>query len=1390
MNTKPDTIEDNMKTQKGFKTVRGRLTFWLLTVAIIPLAIFSAIMSWQRAGAIKEREFSKLVAIRDLKVDEVNRWIDERLGDIRTISEDPEIRMLEKVLKETHRDSALEKIVKNARNLLKRYVQNYADYAEIFILDPRSGHIEISTNLESQGEDKSDYPLFKVPIKTGNVFIQNIYYSKMLKGPTMAFSIPIRGLSDTHELTGILVTRINLKRSLYALLLNRTGMGETGETLIVNEDVTAVNELRWYDDAPLALKIPAEPAILSAEGKTGIIEARDYRGVPVLAAYTYIPRTKWGFVAKQDLSEVYAPIRIMFRDMAILFALAGAVVYGLAVLLARNMARPMRQMADVSRKIEAGDLSARNRVTGRDEVAFLARAINRMTESLESQSELRQINDEITQTLVDARDLPEFRTGILKKLVAVTQSQMGAYFVLNRESRIFEPFMSLGLNHEALKPFDVTTLEGQLGTVVETQKITRITDIPKDSVFLFRTFTGTIAPREIISIPIVIDGVVSGIVALASIKPYPQEILEIMEQPWAGSFATALSNMQANAETARLANKLTEANQNLQAQAEELQSQSEELRQTSEELQEQNIELEAQGRQVEEANRLKSEFLSNMSHELRTPLNSVMALSRVLMMQTREKLSEEEWHYLEIIERNGKNLLSLINDILDLSKIEAGKMDVTPRDFSVTAAIETLMERLEPVAGEKGIGIHQEVPKDLPHIESDEIRVHQILQNVMGNAVKFTEQGQVKISARFDAASVHIEIADTGIGISKDELPHIFDEFRQVDGTTARTYEGTGLGLAIAYKGARMLGGDLTVKSTPGEGSTFTLTLPIRWQGLRLTEVQPVMKPDTAAETSQRTILVVDDEPRALTLISNYLSEEGYRVLTATSGKEAVRIARKHHPFAITLDIIMPEMDGWEVLQELKKHSETKGIPVIIISVSDDRETGVALGAVGFINKPVEREHLISEIHRIDGIAPRTILLAEDNPMERREMAQMISEAGMQTVIAENGRACMERLRESRPDVLVLDLIMPEMDGFQVLEQIQDDPLTRPLPVIVVTAKDLTEKERKRLSGNVSTVLAKSDTTSNALLRELRKLLTRIERKARRKNSRFPGRILLVEDNEAAVIQVKAVLEGAGHTVDVVRDGQAALDYLLRFIPDGIILDLMMPGVDGFEVLEKIRDRDATAHIPVLILTAKDLTPKDLSRLNSNNIQQLIHKGDVDRQRLLSKITKMLAHWVEDRETKKKVEQETARTEQGMPKVTPETENKQMSSAILIVEDNPDNLTTVSAILRQTYSLLTAADGEAGLRMALQERPSLILLDMSLPKMDGFEVLRALKQNTEMMHIPVIAMTAHAMKGDRERMMDAGCDDYISKPLDPNEVLNKISQWLKGEKHAEDSGHR
>jgi signal transduction histidine kinase/CheY-like chemotaxis protein/HAMP domain-containing protein len=1131
-----------------FKKIKTRLTFWFLIVALLPLIAVSIIISQQRTRVIKENAFHKLTAVRDLKAGVINNWINERISDIKVISGDLEVRAVGKVFDKQEYTETDIYILRNATKLLNRYVDMYEAYEEIFIINPFSEKTEVSTNRVLIGLNKSQDQNFTEPMRTGNAYIKDIYYSKTAHRPSMTFSIPIYAKGESKRIAGILVARIDLEQSLYKLLLDRTGMGNTGETLLVNKDGLALNELRWHRNAPLKLKIMAKPALMASHGRSGITEAGDYRGEDILAAYTYIPRTRWGFVAKQDLKEVYRPVQKMIVNMVIIFLVSATVVYLFAFFTARNIVRPVHEMTKVSRRIQKGDLSARNHIMSEDELGFLAQSFNNMADSIGSQLLVQENIADLNKTMAAFRGMQDFAGELLKKLIETTGSNLGAFHLLTEDGTRFENFTSVGISPELLEPFDATSYEGELGKAVAVKEISHIMEIPEDTVFKFKTFTGTLSPKEIITIPIIINEKVVAVISLASLNPYSKENLEILNQTRAG-MNTAFSNLVANEQTMRLAEELGQKNQELKAQAEELQSQTEELQsqaeelqQTSEEIQEQNVELEVQSRQVEEANRLKSEFLSNMSHELRTPLNSVMALSKVLMIQVKDRLSEEELNYLEIIQRNGQNLLSLINDILDLSKIEAGRMDIKPKLFSIRSTIETIMERLEPVGEEKGIDLNQEIQDNLPQIESDEQKVHKILQNLLGNAIKFTEKGHVTVSAHSDADKFYIEVADTGIGMSDEDLSYIFEEFRQIDGTSARHYEGTGLGLAIAYKTAKILGGDLSVKSVPGKGSIFILTLPLKWPG----PAEPLSLITPAEITpTQKTILTANDEP---------------------------------------------EIENQHKYQEIKK-----------------------------------------------------------------------PEAGT--------------------------------------------------------------------------------------------------------------KILLVEDNEAAVIQVRKVLESEGYEVDVVRGGQEALDYVKQTIPEGIILDLMMPEVDGFEVLEKIRGTRTTAQIPVLILTAKDLTPEDLNKLSHNNIQQLIQKGDVDRRNLLFKTRLMLG-------AKPGVKPATRNPKPATRNPQPATRNPQPAT-ILVIEDNPDNMITIKAVLQNKYSILEATDGEEGLKKTLAKSPDLVLLDISLPEMDGFTVVRKVKENKETRHIPVIALTARVMKGDREKILEAGCDDYIAKPIDPEEVLKKIEKWLE-----------
>ena len=1109
----------------------------------------------------------------------------------------------------------------------------------------------------------------------------------------------------------------------------------------------------------------------------------------------------------------------LIRQLGMVFGAILLLTLGAGYLLLKGIREPLRELTSAADRFGLGELDVRSRYASANEFGKLSSTFNALVETVQMEWQSKESAARIAEAMLQKEDLRAFSRELLKALLEHTGSQVGALYLLNEEKTAFDHFDSIGLAAAGRASFSAAGLEGEFGAALATGRIQRLTDIPTGSCFTFATVGGDFQPHEIITIPIPGTGGIAAVISLAGVRSYPAPAVRLVNDAWSVMIAR-LNGVLASGKIRDFAEQMERQNQELQAQQEELrqqnmemdrqrlateeanrvlksknekiQAQSEEmaaqsfaLRKQSEELQGQNVELEQQRLSLEEASRLKSQFLSNMSHELRTPLNSVMALSRVLMMQAGAKLSAEEVNYLEIIERNGKNLLTLINDILDLSKIEAGRMDVNPKPFSLCQTLENIVESILPLAGEKGIGIYPEIPPDLPPLESDEIRVSQILQNLVANAVKFTDAGSVTVSVLSDHEKLSVRIGDTGIGIAENDLPYIFDEFRQVDGTSARRHEGSGLGLAIARRAARMLGGEIAVQSVPGKGSTFTLTLPIHWQGTAVVREPIVVRQPSGMKLKRKTILVVDDEPEMAAMISRYLLQEGYNTLTATSGSEALELAARERPFAITLDIIMPDMDGWEVLQGLKKHPETKDIPVIVVSISEDRETGFALGAVGYVTKPVVKKLLISEIEKIGKPGTRSIMITDDSELDRQQIRTIIEEERLKPIMAEDGAICLELIKKQIPDVLILDLMMPGLDGFAVLDRIRSNPETRDLPVIVLTAKDLTEEDRKKLSGNVSSVLEKSAAKSATLLAEIKRILVDIENPSKHPGPEKPAsppRILLVEDNEAAIIQVRAVLESAGYVVDVARGGQEAFDYVSHTVPDGIILDLMMPEIDGFAVLEKIRSVKATTKIPVLILTAKDLTPEDLNKLSANHVQQLVQKGDVDRDNLLCRVRSMLG-----------IAEPRARLYEGVgekvadaslyPVSTdaPRTKAKAAGPpSILIVEDNPDNMTTIKAILQNRYRILEATDGEAGLRTAAENEPDLILLDMALPKMDGLTVVRHLKKNAKLGSIPVIAMTAQAMKGDRERIILAGCDDYIAKPIDPEGFLKKIGEWLKG----------
>jgi len=1368
-----------MNRKFQFKSVRTRLAIWFLVVGMAPLLAAIVVIYFREADAVRERVFSRLGAIRELKVRELNNWLDGRIGDIRTIAGDFEIRDLGRVHKKQPRTQADQDILDNARKLLLRYIENHGDFSELFVINPVTGKIEISTDRRHEGDDRGADLYFTGPMASKDVYIRDVYHSPVEHRPAMAFAIPIfarEGGAADREIAGILVARVHLDSSLHPLLSSRTGMGRTGETLIVNRDAIALSDLRHFEHATLKLKIAAQPAVRAARGQTGIIETEDYRGEKVLAAYAHVPRTGWGFVAKQDLTELYAPIRTLLRQMLMILGVSAVVIFVPALGLAQTISRPIQAIADVAGRIREGDLSARCQTSRADELGALGASFNSMAEHVAGQIAVRSGGADVAETMVAATSLPQFADGLLGKLMALTDSALGAFHARSADGLVLEPIASVGLSVEKLRPFDAKTGEGQFGRAIAAGTISHIKEIPEDTVFTFRTIVGTALPREILTIPLKISRRVAAVVSLGTLGEYSDVHLDIVGQSRL-AMSTAYSNLLANEETQHMADELRANNEELAATNEELESQSEELREQADELKGLAAELDAQRVQVEEANRLKSEFLSNMSHELRTPLNSVMALSQLMISRGTGQDAARDVEYLRIIERNGRHLLNLINDILDLSKIEAGRMDLVLTEFDLRQVLTGALDTVGPMAAEKALKMPVQIGP-VPRMYSDEDKVRQIVLNLLSNAVKFTDRGEVATTVSASEEEVSIVVRDTGIGISRADCSHIFDEFRQVDGSTTRRHEGTGLGLAICRKLARLLGGDIFVTSRPGESSSFTVTLPIRCPKLSR-GVSAVLTPEMypapsgpATTLTRRRILVIDDDPIVRELLRSYLTEAGCDVTVAPSGREGLRLARQVRPSAITLDVMMPDVDGWEVMRELKAAPETAEIPVLIVSVSDDRTTGMALGAVGYIVKPVDKAQLLAEIERVATVRTvRRILVVDDDPAAREHICEVLREGPYAAETASGGAEALERVRASRPDVMVLDLMMPEVDGFAVLDQLRADPATADLPVVVLTAKDLTADEQDQLKRAARAVITKGRTDKERLLQEVHAAIEELGGPRPSAGPVETPTILVVEDNDVAAMQIRAALTDAGYAVTVADGGAEALASVEHAVPDGVVLDLMMPGIDGFGVLEQIRGTPATAELPVLVLTAKELTAEDRARLRHHAVQRLIQKGSVDREQLVRCVASLLGS------APPAVQAEPAPAPDVRPSVSaPPPAGK----GVLVVEDNADNLATITAILDEMdCPYVTVQNGEAAVAAARQHRPGLILMDLQLPGVSGLEVARQIKADPGLAGVPIVALTAKAMRGDREHALASGCDDYITKPFSPDDVIGAVRKWLK-----------
>ncbi|HEX8550111.1 MAG TPA: response regulator [Abditibacteriaceae bacterium] len=508
--------------------------------------------------------------------------------------------------------------------------------------------------------------------------------------------------------------------------------------------------------------------------------------------------------------------------------------------------------------------------------------------------------------------------------------------------------------------------------------------------------------------------------------------------------------------------------------------------------------------EAEDANRSKSQFLANMSHELRTPLNAIIGYSEMLQEEAEDIGQDEFVPDLKKIQSAGQHLLALINDILDLSKIEAGKMELFLEDFSLETMLRDVQTTISPLAEKKGNTLHTHFDAGNETMRADLTKVRQILFNLLSNACKFTENGEVALHAARDGADVVFRVSDTGIGLTPEQQKRLFQTFSQADASTTRKYGGTGLGLAITKRFCEMMNGEIAIETEFGKGTTFIVRLPARMEGsakpLQKSTVETralgevsslVAKNADAGDTSNLPlVLCIDDDPTMHELIQRYLSGEGFRVAIASSGVEGLQLAKSLRPDAITLDVMMPGMDGWAVLSQLKAQPETAGIPVVMLTVVQDRSIGYALGVSDYLTKPIERTRLVSVLERIRKENATDVLVVEDDDGTRAMLRRMLEKEGCVVREAANGKLAIEELESNgSPDLITLDLMMPEMDGFSVVEVLRGDTRWNGIPVVVMTAKDLDDDDRMRLHGSVQQILQKGSYSREELLARVKTLV-------------------------------------------------------------------------------------------------------------------------------------------------------------------------------------------------------------------------------------------------------------------------------------------------------------
>jgi len=965
-------------------------------------------------------------------------------------------------------------------------------------------------------------------------------------------------------------------------------------------------------------------------------------------------------------------------------------------LLAANLTTQVRAIAEVATAVTKGDLTRSIQVEARGEVAELKDNINTMIGNLRLTTDRNTEQDwlktnlaRFTNMLQGQRDLATVGRMLLAELAPLVNSQNGVIYLTEGESGLkllsaFADDIEPHRHPERLQPG-----QGLVGQCAANAQRMLITQMPEGVVPVTSgLFKAT--PQNVIVLPVLFEGQVKAVIELASLGAFTDLQVSFLDQLTA-SIGIVLNSIEATMQTEGLLTQSQQLATELQTQQRELQQTNDQLGQKAQQLEERNVEVEGKNQEIEQARRAleekatelalaskyKSDFLANMSHELRTPLNSILILGQQLGENPDRNLTPKQVEFARTIHSAGTDLMNLISDILDLSKIESGTVTVDAEEVFFVTLQDMVVRPFRHEAENRHLSFDVQVdPKLGRGMITDSKRLQQVLNNLLSNAFKFTEQGGVKLSIhpaisgwttdhpvlRSAAGVVAFEVSDTGIGIPPEKQRIIFEAFQQADASTSRRFGGTGLGLAISRELSHLLGGEIQLRSVPGVGSTFTLYLPMKYVGpsaviappsgaiappaaavlaaVRLMELPVEQLPDDRAilEPGDNILLIVEDDPHYARILADLAHDAGFKVLVAMRGADALALAREYQPSAVSLDVFLPDMLGWTVLSQLKQDPLTRHIPVQIVTLDEDRQHGLARGAFSFVTKPSTTEDLEAAIGRIkDYVQPRRrrLLVVEDNPAEQLGISELLGYDDIDVVTAGTGAEALKALREQQIDCAVLDLRLPDMSGFDLLEVIRDDPPLSDLPVVVFTGKELSSDEDAQLHTIARSVVVKGVESPERLLDETALFLHRV-------------------------------------VGDLPQEKQKMLERL--------------------------------------------------------------HSSDDDL----------------------------------------------VGKTVLLVDDDARNIFALSSVLeRRGMNVLTATTGNEAIALVESTQGlAIVLMDIMMPEMDGYQTMHVIRTNPALRRLPIIALTAKAMKGDREKCLEAGASDYLAKPVNTEQLLSALRMWL------------